>query len=79
MTTTTFQPVISMQSVMNLSYKSSKSLNHPKPDNFSKMQERAAIGHDIYLNKADLRNSITKHLVPSKKQLEDKIKCDCGP
>ncbi len=68
-----------MQSVMNLSYKSSKSINHPKPANFDVMCERSAIGQSIYHNRLDLRDQITTHLVPHKKQLFEKIKCDCGP
>ena len=38
-----YEPVISMQSVMNLSYKSKRSLKHPKPENFAEMKERAMI------------------------------------
>ena len=71
-------PVINMQSVMNLSYKSAKSIRHPKPPDFQNMRARAAQKKDLYLKRSDLRNQVLKLLVPNKDEIERQKSCDCG-
>ena len=72
-------PVVNMQSVMNLSYKSSAMLSHPRPADFEAMKARSKLGKPLYLSKSALRESIQRLLVPSKDYIEQKKNCDCGP
>ena len=58
--------VINMQSVMNLSYKSAKSIREPKPPDFKNMRVRYANKQDLYIRKTDLREQVLKLLVPTK-------------
>ena len=47
---------ISMQSVMNLSYKSSRMVNYQKPPKFEQIYDRAKKNKELYLKRSDLRD-----------------------
>ena len=58
------QPVISMMSVMNLSYKNRRA-RRDYPANFEEMQDRAKKCKDLYRTRSEMRQSLTRLLVPA--------------
>ena len=67
----TQQPVISLQSVHNLTYK--KPVNHPNPKQFADLMDRHKKNKTMFHNKSQFKETLNSFLVPTKNNIHKEV------